>query len=108
MLSESVDFLAFSFFNFSRKEVYLYLSQPVVIGSSTLFVDQVDLSHLQDLGDCWLAYIQPFAKYVVKLQAFSSSSSTKVASSFVRSDTLTRCELDCFVDFLADIHFVSL
>ena len=96
-MSEIVDFLSFSFFNFSRTEICLYLSQPVVIGRSTLFVDQVDLNHLQDLGDCWLAYIEPFAKYVFKLQAFSSSSSIKVASSFLRSDTLTRSELDCFV-----------
>ena len=56
ILSEIVDFLAFSFFSFSRTEIYLYLSQPVVIGSSILFVDQVVLTHVQDvLGDCWLA-----------------------------------------------------
>ena len=73
-----VDYLAF---NFSR----------------TFFVDQVDLSHLQDLGDCWLAYIQPFAKYAFKLQAFSSSSCIKVALSFSRSNTLTHCERDSFV-----------
>ena len=78
ILSDIIGYLAF---NFSR----------------SLFVDQVDLSHLQDLGDCCLAYIQPFAKYVFKLQAFSSSSSIKVALSFSRSNTLTHCELDSFV-----------
>ena len=57
ILSEIVNFLAFSFFRFSRREIYLYLSQPVVKGSCTLFVNQVDLSHVQDLGNCWLAYV---------------------------------------------------
>ena len=55
-MSEIVEILAFSFlifFSFSHTEiyVYIYLSQ-LSKGVLLYLLDQVDLSHVQDLGDC--------------------------------------------------------